>query len=346
MASARGALLEQPSRVGPVQPGLPWTDEGWLAGARAWIEAQLRDHGIAAAGPVEQSHVRAWSTVLRVPVDRGALWFKANMPALSHEAAVIEVLASRSPARVPELLAVDRRRGWMLQADGGRRLRELLDGHPSPQRWEQALAAYAELQIDAAADRDALLAAGAPDRGMQALPGEYERLLNDPQALSPAQPGALTADELGLLRELIPSVAGMCRELAGRGLPETIQHDDFHDGQIFVRDGGYLVFDWAEACVSHPFLTLAVTLRVLAHRLHLAEAAPQLDRFRDAYLEPWTRLQPRPELLAAMPDALRLGRICRALTWHRVVGGLSPPDRREYADGVPGWLRLFLESVP
>ncbi|MGZ4431863.1 MAG: phosphotransferase [Gaiellales bacterium] len=323
--------------------GLRWTDDGWLAGARAWIEAQLRDLGIVPAGHAEQAHVQPWSTVLRVPTDAGDLWFKANMPALSHEAAVIEVLAGLPPVRVPELLAVDRRSGWMLQADGGVRLRELPAGHASSSRWEQALATYAELQLDAAAERAALLAAGAPDHGLQALPGEYERLLDDSRAVAEELPGGLTGGEVQRLRELVPAVTRMCQGLAGGGLPETIQHDDFHDGQIFVRNGRCLVFDWADACVSHPFLTLTVTIRVLAHRLD--RAVPELDRFRDAYLEPWTSLQPRRELLAALPDALRLGGICRALTWRRVVVDLPAPLRHEHADAVPGWLRVFLESA-
>ncbi len=58
----------------------------------------------------------------------------------------------------------------------------------------------------------------------------------------------------------MPRVGEMCDELAGYGLPETIQHDDFHDGQVFVRDGRYLLLDWGDACVSHPFFTLSVTL--------------------------------------------------------------------------------------
>jgi Ser/Thr protein kinase RdoA (MazF antagonist) len=27
----------------------------------------------------------------------------------------------------------------------------------------------------------------------------------------------------------------------------TLQHDDLHDGNVFVRDGRYLFFDWGTA---------------------------------------------------------------------------------------------------
>ena len=59
----------------------------------------------------------------------------------------------------------------------------------------------------------------------------------------------------------MPWVREACERARARfGIPETIQHDDLHDGQIFVRDDRYLLLDWGDACVSHPFFTLAVTL--------------------------------------------------------------------------------------
>jgi hypothetical protein len=244
------------------------------------------------------------------------------MPAFAHEAAVVSLLARRAPDLVPELLATDLERGWMLQADGGTRLREAgLDAG----FWEEVLPRYAELQLAAAADRGLLLEAGAPDRTLAALPALYERLVED----EPAE-----------LRALAPRVAEVCASLAAHGLPETIQHDDLHDGQVFLRDGGFRIIDWGDSCVSHPFFTLTVTLRGLARRLELPEATPELDRFRDAYLEPWTRLVPRAELLAAVPAALCLGGISRLLTWRTVVDSAPQPGRYEWDEFAPELERL------
>ena len=305
---------------------LQWNDPGWLAEAHAWILGELGD---AVTGPIEQPHVRPWSTVLRVPTQDGPVWFKANMPALAHEAGVVSVLARRRPDCVPKLLAADLERGWMLMADGGTRLREAgLD----VTCWEEVLPLYAELQLDTAADRDALLEAGAPDRTLAALPALYEPLLDDP---------GLTRDEVARQHGLAPRIAEECAALAALGLPETIQHDDLHDGQVFVRAGRYLFLDWGDACVAHPFFTLTVTLRVLGYRLELPETAPELDRFRDAYLEPWTRLAPRAELLAALPGALLLGGLCRLLTWRAVVAGMPQPFAAEWAE-YPAELRRLL----
>ena len=177
---------------------------------------------------------------------------------------------------------------------------------------------YAGLQLDTAEDRSALLDAGAPDRTLAVLPSLYDELV---------------AGESAALRALTPRIAELCEELAGLGLPETIQHDDLHDGQIFVREGRYRFFDWAEACVSHPFFTMTVTLQ------------DGLERFRDAYLEPWTRLARREELEAAVPAALVLGGICRALTWRRVIDGMPQPFAAEWADVVPHRLLALLAAL-
>jgi hypothetical protein len=275
--------------------------------------------------------------VLRVPTDGGDVWFKANMPTQAFEVAVVETLAARRPDLVPTLLAADLERGWMLQGDGGTRLREILEETGDFDVWEKILPLYAELQIDVAADRDRLLDAGVPDRLLVSLPGQFEEVLTDSEALE-----TLTEDERRRLAALAPRIEADCHELVEFGLPETIQHDDLHDGQVFVRDGRYLFFDWGDACVSHPFYTLVVTLAVLAYRLELDHDAPELDRFRDAYLEPWTRFLPRVGLTRAYPIAYRLGVLCRGLTWRSVIAVLPRPLRDDEADAVPERIRMLL----
>jgi hypothetical protein len=141
----------------------------------------------------------------------------------------------------------------------------------------------------------------------------------------------------------VPRIEAECRELAAYELPETIQHDDLHDGQVFVRNGGYLFFDWGDACVSHPFFTLVVTFAVLAYKLGLDYDSPELQRFRDAYLEPWTRFRPGAELERAYPLAYRLGVLCRGLTWAMIVAAVPRPLREQEADAVPERMRMLLD---
>jgi hypothetical protein len=141
-------------------------------------------------------------------------------------------------------------------------------------------------------------------------------------------------------------VARACLDLARGGVPATVQHDDLHDGNVFVTDGGYRFFDWGDATVSHPFLSLLVALRMAAGALGLPAGDPALGRLRDAYLEPWTTVGTARELRRQCDLALLVAPLARALTWRRILRGVHPDERGEWADSVPGWTAEYLRPGP
>jgi hypothetical protein len=315
VAGARG----YPSRVDDTR----WRDPQWLAGACGWIETRLGELGHARTGAIEQSHVYPWSTVLRVPTEQGNVWFKANAERLRHEVALVQRIAARRPDAVPPLLAADVARGWMLMADAGESLRTVVPRERTLDRWYEVLPLYAEVQLDLADDVDDLLALDVPDMRLASLPKAYERL----------------TDEIGAerrFRDAVPMVADLCGELASYGLPELLQHDDLHDGQVFIRDGRHVLMDWGDACISHPFFTLSVTLEgVLAWGLDDVENAVDTAPFRDAYLRPYAQ-RFGGDLVGATRLALRLGWVCRA------VNGHVPGQDRQTGTR----LRMFLDGRP
>ena len=142
-----------------------WTKPGWRAlptpGSRSSSPLVARTHG-----GIDQIHVRPWSTVMRVPTTVGDVFFKANAPSLKFEAALVTLLAARRPDCVPPLLAADLERGWMLMADAGTRLRELVEDERELVRWLDVLPLYA-VQIDFAEQTDELLGR-CPDLGLRA----------------------------------------------------------------------------------------------------------------------------------------------------------------------------------
>jgi hypothetical protein len=298
-----------------------WQDPDWLAGVHDWIDRRLDQLGLARTGEIQQPHIYRWSTVLRVPTDRGDVWFKANAAALRHEAALVERIAARRPDVVPPLLAADTAIGWLLMADAGESLRTVAPRERSLDRWYDVLPRYATLQLDLADEVDELLALGVPDLRLATFPKAYERLVEESGA-----------DHR--FRAAMPMVADLCDELATYGVPELLQHDDLHDGQVFVRDGRHLVMDWGDACISHPFFTLSVTLEgVLAWGLDDVENSVDTAPFRDAYLAPYAE-RFDGDLVAATRVALRLGWACRAIN-----GQVPGDDQRTLAR-----LRMFLDG--
>lgn len=302
--------------------GTRWTDEQWRASAYAWIEERLAHLGLTRTGEVEQPHVAPWSTVLRVPTDRGAVFFKATDDRLAHEAAVTALLAERVPDRVPPLLAADPGRGWMLMADAGETLRVVSARERSLTRWYDALGAVARIQLATEPDVDELLALGAPDLRLARVPARYAGLMDEIDA----EPRFRAAQ--GYVEEL-------CGELASYGLPDTVQHDDLHDAQVFVRGERTLVMDWGDACVSQPFHVLSVALEgVIAWGLDDEEDSEDTTSYRDAYLAPWAARLPGVDLAAAVGPALRLGWAVRAVNGH-VPGDVGQTVTR---------LRMFLDG--
>jgi hypothetical protein len=316
----------------------PWTDPRWKEEAERWI----RDHA-EVVGEIEQPHVAPWSTVMRVPSAEGDLWFKAVAPFSAFEPRLTALLAQVRPDCVPEVIAADFERAWMLMRDGGRRLREVMTSAADAHHWERVLPRYAELQIAVAPQVDELLELGVPDGRLAGLPARVERLLENRERLMIDQAEGLTSAQHEDLLGRLPEVRSLVDRLAAAGIPETIQHDDLHDGQVFIRNGDYLVFDWGDAVVSHPFHTLTVTLRAAAWRLGLEPGGPEIIRLRDAYLEPFGR----PDELAPVVEiAYRTGTLGRALAWDRLVAALPPEEHADYGEAVPYGLQRFLQGGP
>jgi hypothetical protein len=330
--------------VTDLEPPIPWTQPGWFGRASAWILAELEHLGIEASDPIEQPHSYPWSTVLRVPTEGGDIYFKAVSPAHPHEPGLLGALSRWSPDRVPRLLSVDTERGWLLMRDAGQRLREMIRPAKNMRPWLHVLPRYAELQIELARRVPDLLALGVPDRRLPVLPTLYGPLLADVEVLRIGQSPGLTRGQYERLLDLTPQVAELCGRLAEYRIPETLNHGDLTDGNVFFGDGSPVFIDWGDACVSHPFYSLRTVLVSAEISLGLEENSPKLHPLRDAYLEPWTRYESRADLLGALDLASLLASINGALTWHRLVSRLERPGREKYAEPVPALLQEFLDA--
>ncbi|MGK5672383.1 phosphotransferase [Micromonospora sp. URMC 106] len=326
-------------------PSADWTDPHWRDTALSWVGDRLGRHGRRVVGPVEP-RVRPWSLVWRVPTDAGDAWFKANNPGTRHEAALLDALARLAPGRVLDPIAVDAGRGWSLLPDGGRSLRDAVGGDRGLLvRWERVLPEYADLQRTVTPRVGELLAIGVPDHRPEALPELFEALLDDEESLLLGTEDGLDVEAYGRLRAHRTEFAEQCRRLADSGVAPSVQHDDLHDGNVFVGDDGHRFFDWGDASVAHPFGTLLVTLNSVAHAFDLPAGDPALARLRDAYLEPWSDRHDRATLREAARLAVRVTRVSRSLSWRRA---LTTPDpaRARYASAVPGWLTELFEPDP
>ncbi|GAA2574258.1 aminoglycoside phosphotransferase family protein [Streptomyces lienomycini] len=313
----------------------PWEERAWRAEALGWAKAGLAARHLRPTGEW-RVRLRPWSVLLRLSVEGGdPVWFKASPPAGAFEGALTEALARWVPGHVLEPLAVDTRRGWSLLPDGGPLLRDVLAREPvGPGEWEELLRQYAAVQYALAPRVRDLRRLGVPAAPATALPAVFDRLDDTP----------LPPRDRARLRRLRPRLVDWCAELDALGVPDSLDHADLHDGQLFrPAPGRFTFFDWGDAVVAHPFSSLTVPAR-RAREHHGPEVLPRL---RDAYLEPWTGTgRTAAELRRAVSLAWRLGALSRASAYGRLFPTASGRAAAETAAAGARCLLELLDDPP
>ena len=323
----------------------PWQDPTWLASAHDWIRLQLAAQSCQLTSEISQPHIRPWSTVLHMQTNQGVLFFKASAPYFGHESALTTYLSELFPPLLPDLLACDQHQHWLLMRDSGTPLRASVKQTLSVEPWRMVVPAYTSLQkalIPRVAD---LLSLGVLDRRLTNLPARLADLLNQPDALLTYQPDGLELAELTLLRRSLGTFEHMCTRLANLGIPETLHHDDFHDGNIFLQPGRIIFTDWGESAITHPFFSLVVMLRSLENTIDLPPTAPELETLRSWYLQEWSEYAAPADLRAGLALAEQIGYINRALTWNMLITNLPEHEKPAYRHAVPAYLKEFLSGL-
>jgi len=329
-----------------------WTSRAFVDEARAWVEAQLAPRGTRLTGQWEQPHIRVWSSTIRFETTEGRVWFKVNGSGTAYEASLIGLLGEIYPGLAPDVLAHDDSRAWSLTRDAGPVLRSIMGVDEMWPRWKELLPRYAQAQLDLAAHRSRLVTTCTPDRNPKQLALEYRRLLGH-LAAKPTKDGGLTGQQVAALERLLPRYDQWCAELAASMLPDTLQHDDLHSNNIcwgaLYDLSSARIIDWGDACIGHPFGTMLATLNSIAFHVGLLDddrggiSDRRVLAVRDAYLEPFTGLGSRKELLRWVALARSIGCLTRALSWERAVQHAPPSVAAEYDFPTRGWLLELLE---
>ncbi|HSO13193.1 MAG TPA: phosphotransferase [Anaerolineales bacterium] len=327
------------------QSQLYWFNPVWQKGAHDWIRAEAERNSIRLTGEIEQPHAYAWSTVMRVPSDEGVLFFKATAGETIHEIALTEKLAGWFPDCMPDLVAVDTARGWMLMRDSGETLRGSIRPTKDVRPWEPVITKYAEVQIGLAEHVDEILALGIPDHRLAALPALYKRLLTDEESLMLDQEKGLTFADFHQLQNLSPRFEQICMDLSAYGIPESINHGDFHDGNVLLKNGRITFFDWGDASVTHPFASIRtwfVSMEIALELDDWAPPTPEMTALLNRYLERWERFGDKERLLNIYNLSRPVASIVKTLQWHQGITQMEGSLRDEYAWIVPEVLREFM----
>jgi aminoglycoside/choline kinase family phosphotransferase len=281
---------------------------------------------------------------MRVLSNEGTLFFKATAAETVYESALTQKLAGWYPDSMPELIAVDMTRGWMLMRDGGEQLRASIRPTQDIQPWEPVITRYAELQIGLAEHVSEVLALGIPDHRLATLPRLFSGFLAEKDHLMIDQEKGLTSAEFQQLQNLSSRFEQICVDLAAFSIPESLNHGDFHDGNVLLKNGRITFFDWGDANVTHPFVslrTLFVSIEI-ALKLDDYSFTPEMAALLNRYLEPWQKFASKADLLTAYRLSKPVATIVKALAWHQTISRLEGTLRAEYAWILPELMREFL----
>ena len=327
------------------QQQLIWYSPDWQKQAHDWIRAEAKQNSIQLTGEIEQPHAYAWSTVMRVPSSEGTLFFKATAGETIYEIPLTKMMAGWFPDCMPDLVAVEPLRGWMLMRDSGDTLRGSIRPTKDVSPWEPVITKYAELQIGLAKHVDEILKLGIPDHRLAALPALYTQLLADTPSLMIDQEKGLTSDDFKKLQNLTPRFEQICADLTAYGIPESVNHGDFHDGNVLLKNGRITFFDWGDADVTHPFVSLRTWFVSMEISLKLddwAPPTPEMTALLNRYLEQWEKFASKEELLKVYSLSRPVASIVKTLQWHQGITQMEGSLREEYAWIVPEVLREFM----
>ena len=261
----------------------PFARLGWFSELTSWVREEAARQGLKLSRNFSQLNAGPAFSLVRFETDGPALWFKAVGEPNLREYPITLALTNYFPAFVPHILASRADwNGWLtLEAAGAHP-----DGSSPLTLWTAIAAALAELQIASIGRTLHLVDAGCHDLRACALTEVAEPFFDVIAELMSRQtkpsPPALSYRDLVALREQLQVLLHSLRESY---IPNTLGHLDFNPGNIVVSKDRCVFLDWAEACVGHPFLTLAYLLEAL-HRLPDAGRCWQ-EQIISTYTERW-----------------------------------------------------------
>jgi hypothetical protein len=335
--AVRAAVVQSVREYGgsiPTPPQRPaWFRQGWAHETQAWIDAALVRCGRRRSAPLEVERMWSLSAVLRVPTDQGAAFFKATSGVFRAEPAITRVLADLFPDVVPAVLAHDDGRAWMLldQVDGVEQ--ERADGAAVA-----AAAALADVQLRSLEHLRSLRGAGCADRALRPTLAGLSQLLQDSVELP-----NLSTKEIAAARAAASRASQLVEEFWSCGLPDTLAHGDV-DLDNVAYDGARLrLFDWTDACLSHPFLDGAHLARSARRHTSGGDRHDSVDaEVAGAFAARWRARYPRADIDRALQLAPAIDRIFQAISLERIYRSQEETSRWELA----GFVERFLRELP
>jgi len=319
-SAIRESLTELDSYVKSEKAG-PFAKPAWLRELFLWSQEQIGPLDLRLTGGFKQLNASPTFSLIRLETGQNAVWFKATGEPNRHEFPVTVFLTRHVPAFVPPLVAVHTDwNGWLAWEAPGQSLDECFD----VASWEKAAEAFAKLQIQSLGHGSELIDAGCKDLRLCRVAEQIEPFLDRMSEFMAAQqktePAALQDAELAFLGAQLKEACALLESLT---FPDALGHIDLNPGNILISPEKCTFLDWAEGCVTQPFLTFEY-LREHARRCLAEPSTP--EKITYAYARPWSRIFSPDSLTKAMTVSPLLAVLAYALAGEKWRSPDTPHD--------------------
>lgn len=310
----------------------PWYRPEWAEQALTWADEALAGHGRQRAGAPVTLKVWSLSAVWQLPcVDsagrRCDAYLKAPCALFGDEPAITATIARLAPADAPRVIAHDCERGFLLMeplpvADPVQ--------SPTPVQTARSMLALQRRTMEA---HDDLVAAGCPERDMHSTLEAFVQVLHTSAGLE-----LLSDQERAALPGLVEPLRDHLEHLTACGFPAVLAHGDLHLGNVAANAEELVIFDWPDACLTHPLLDLA----------HLAHATERAGGDPTAVLaqasRTWREVLPSPDVETAIALAPIANWVFQAVTSEGIARSTEPAAAGDLGGTVAFLLRRLLAA--
>lgn len=275
------------------------------------------------------------SIVLKGTTGTGTVYLKSVNEAAHFEAGLTAFIAHEFTGRTVDLLAIENQNNWVLMRElPGKSLREV----KTMDAYTLCISSYADFQKETIPKNSQLLSLGVTDRRLPVLKKEIDEHLE-------AMCGTgLNEEETAKILALKSELLSACDEMLGV-LPDALDHGDLHSGNVFVEGETYRFFDWGDASITHPFLSVRVFWNSLFELLEEdtdENWMKKIAEFRPVYLDRWKNFASPDVLERQLYLAEQVGCVYRALSWHLYITPYRL-DKEDSYNKPAQWLQLLLD---
>jgi hypothetical protein len=267
----------------------------------AWADKVLSPYDIVSINLVFN---KSYSSLYTVETNDGLFYLKVNNPKFTYEHNVLNYLYKTFPTYVPKVIHSNQHLNCFITKDSGEPLDEYLRNYLKEGLIIQAIDKFLTLQKTA--DVNILINLGVRDLSTNKLVDKFYHTLSNCDYICH-----------NLKTEIIKAknqLNIMVEEFHNLGIDDSLEHGDFHFGNMLHRDDKVVFIDWAEATITNPLFSFISFRNSLVRRLNINMDTHMFNYLNDRYLEQFAQINEVDDIDLAVDLSKKLYPLYSALS--------------------------------